>query len=351
MSVPPATTSSPTVTLSGAPASTVATTRSATSRPASRPRRRSGRPLGVVRLDVADRIELDDDLDVRLGDRHAARRLHGRCRRRAVEPGPERRRAAICGSGKTTSAVTFAATRARSTGSRSTRAAAPRAACRSTSLRRATTSSQPHADRRRRSHDHEPACGGRGGGDRRAGARVRAGGGIGLVCVDGACHEPATFDTCSAQFDTRLAVYTGTAIGSLTTVAENDDSDACGPAPRTRARLQRRGGHGVHPRGRSRAERQRGVLRVERHGGRTRRRSRRCLRTADRAPPRAPTSRSPAASRTRRSRACSTCSPGGLHQPYHLSGLIEGPHVLRVFATDAAGNADMTPRCTRGRST
>ena len=39
---------------------------------------------------------------------------------------------------------------------------------------------------------------------------------------------PATgqvaFDTCGSEFDTLLAVYTGAALGALTTVAENDDS-------------------------------------------------------------------------------------------------------------------------------
>lgn len=38
----------------------------------------------------------------------------------------------------------------------------------------------------------------------------------------------ATFDTCAAAFDTRLAVYTGTALADLVEVASNDDSDACG---------------------------------------------------------------------------------------------------------------------------
>ena len=38
----------------------------------------------------------------------------------------------------------------------------------------------------------------------------------------------ATFDTCTASFDTRLAVYTGSALADLTEVASSDDSDACG---------------------------------------------------------------------------------------------------------------------------
>src|SRR5919204_1343208 len=40
----------------------------------------------------------------------------------------------------------------------------------------------------------------------------------------------ATFDTCTASFDTRLAVYTGSALADLTEVASSDDSDVCGPA-------------------------------------------------------------------------------------------------------------------------
>jgi hypothetical protein len=39
----------------------------------------------------------------------------------------------------------------------------------------------------------------------------------------------ATFDTCQASFDTRLAVYTGSALADLTEVATSDDNDACGP--------------------------------------------------------------------------------------------------------------------------
>jgi hypothetical protein len=38
----------------------------------------------------------------------------------------------------------------------------------------------------------------------------------------------ASFDTCSADFDTRLAVYTGSALADLSEVASNDDSDDCG---------------------------------------------------------------------------------------------------------------------------
>jgi hypothetical protein len=39
----------------------------------------------------------------------------------------------------------------------------------------------------------------------------------------------ATLDTCTADFDTRLAVYTGAAVDALTEVASNDDSESCGP--------------------------------------------------------------------------------------------------------------------------
>ena len=39
----------------------------------------------------------------------------------------------------------------------------------------------------------------------------------------------ATLDTCTAGFDTRLAVYEGSAVNALTEVASNDDSDSCGP--------------------------------------------------------------------------------------------------------------------------
>jgi hypothetical protein len=38
----------------------------------------------------------------------------------------------------------------------------------------------------------------------------------------------ASFDTCAASFDTRLAVYTGAALANLTEVASNDDSEHCG---------------------------------------------------------------------------------------------------------------------------
>ena len=38
-----------------------------------------------------------------------------------------------------------------------------------------------------------------------------------------------SLDTCTASFDTRLAVYTGTALANLTEVASNDDSEDCGP--------------------------------------------------------------------------------------------------------------------------
>jgi F5/8 type C domain/PASTA domain len=37
----------------------------------------------------------------------------------------------------------------------------------------------------------------------------------------------ATFDTCAASFDTRLAVYTGSALADLTEVASSDDSETC----------------------------------------------------------------------------------------------------------------------------
>jgi hypothetical protein len=39
----------------------------------------------------------------------------------------------------------------------------------------------------------------------------------------------ATLETCTADFDTRLAVYRGSAVEALTEVASNDDSEACGP--------------------------------------------------------------------------------------------------------------------------
>jgi PASTA domain len=38
----------------------------------------------------------------------------------------------------------------------------------------------------------------------------------------------ATLDTCTASYDTRLAVYTGNALADLSEVASNDDSDNCG---------------------------------------------------------------------------------------------------------------------------
>lgn len=38
----------------------------------------------------------------------------------------------------------------------------------------------------------------------------------------------ASFDTCTASFDTRLAVYTGSALPDLIEVASNDDSEDCG---------------------------------------------------------------------------------------------------------------------------
>lgn len=38
----------------------------------------------------------------------------------------------------------------------------------------------------------------------------------------------AAFDTCAASFDTRLAVYRGTALADLSEVASSDDSDDCG---------------------------------------------------------------------------------------------------------------------------
>ena len=37
-----------------------------------------------------------------------------------------------------------------------------------------------------------------------------------------------TFDTIGSSFDTLLAVYTGTAVNALTTVASNDDIDTSG---------------------------------------------------------------------------------------------------------------------------
>ena len=39
-----------------------------------------------------------------------------------------------------------------------------------------------------------------------------------------------SFETCGSTFDTLLAVYTGSALGSLTAAARNDDSNLCGPA-------------------------------------------------------------------------------------------------------------------------
>ena len=41
---------------------------------------------------------------------------------------------------------------------------------------------------------------------------------------------PVIVDTCAADFDTLLAVYTGDAVGELDLVAGNDDAPACGPA-------------------------------------------------------------------------------------------------------------------------
>lgn len=38
----------------------------------------------------------------------------------------------------------------------------------------------------------------------------------------------ASFDTCTASFDTRLAVYTGNALADLFEIASNDDSEDCG---------------------------------------------------------------------------------------------------------------------------
>jgi PASTA domain/F5/8 type C domain len=38
----------------------------------------------------------------------------------------------------------------------------------------------------------------------------------------------ARFDTCTASFDTRLAVYTGSALADLIEIASNDDSEDCG---------------------------------------------------------------------------------------------------------------------------
>jgi hypothetical protein len=38
-----------------------------------------------------------------------------------------------------------------------------------------------------------------------------------------------TVDTCGTAFDTLLAVYTGSSVGTLTTVAGSDDSDGCAP--------------------------------------------------------------------------------------------------------------------------
>ncbi len=40
--------------------------------------------------------------------------------------------------------------------------------------------------------------------------------------------EEIAIDTCGSDFDTLLGVYSGSAVGSLTPVASNDDSDACG---------------------------------------------------------------------------------------------------------------------------
>ena len=38
-----------------------------------------------------------------------------------------------------------------------------------------------------------------------------------------------TLDTCTADFDTRLAVYRGSVVDALTEIASNDDSESCGP--------------------------------------------------------------------------------------------------------------------------
>jgi hypothetical protein len=38
-----------------------------------------------------------------------------------------------------------------------------------------------------------------------------------------------TLDSCNADFDTRLAVYRGSAVDALAEIASNDDSDSCGP--------------------------------------------------------------------------------------------------------------------------
>src|SRR5262245_8643116 len=47
-----------------------------------------------------------------------------------------------------------------------------------------------------------------------------------MPAVDGI----ASFDTCDATFDTRVAVYTGSTVSGLTEVASSDDSDDCGTA-------------------------------------------------------------------------------------------------------------------------
>ncbi len=40
---------------------------------------------------------------------------------------------------------------------------------------------------------------------------------------------PVVIDTCASTFDTLLAVYTGDALDSLTTVASSEDDESCGP--------------------------------------------------------------------------------------------------------------------------
>ena len=122
--------------------------------------------------------------------------------------------------------------------------------------------------------------------------------------------SPATFDTCSAQFDTRLAVYTGTALGSLRPSRRTTTAVRAAPARRARAlrsapwRARRTSSRSIARRAAARDSS------CWPASATTRRRSRRCPPDRPiRAPPRAPTSRSRAASRTRRSPACSTCSP------------------------------------------
>jgi hypothetical protein len=45
---------------------------------------------------------------------------------------------------------------------------------------------------------------------------------------------PVAFDTCSSDFDTMLAAYTGNTMATLTRVAEGDDTPGCGDGTRTR---------------------------------------------------------------------------------------------------------------------